>query len=149
MSNPRVGARCRLHYRKALAGLVPHHGRTGVVEIVGRGRPRNHGVRLDGCGTLVVVPCGNMVPAFGRPTHGRHKTMHLWHGMAVIEFAYGRCYQTYSMFADSEENATDHVNAESAKLYPGGTVVYVNVSRIDEEMVRRAGAAMGLKPPSR
>lgn len=67
MSNPRPGARCRLHYRRSFAGLMPHHGRTGVVEIVAKGRPRNHGVRLDGSGTLVVVPAGNLVPVEGAP----------------------------------------------------------------------------------
>lgn len=62
MRNPKAGDRCRLHYRKAMAGFMPHHGKCGTVVIVGKGRPRNHGVRLDGCGTTTVVPAGNLVP---------------------------------------------------------------------------------------
>ncbi len=67
ISNPRPGQRVRLHYatkpaRKGCptkADYMPHHGALGRVEIAGRGRPRNHGVRLDS-GRFVVVPAGNL-----------------------------------------------------------------------------------------
>lgn len=60
MSNPRVGDRCRIRYRKGLRTFMPHHDKLGVIEIVGRGRPRNHGVRLQWSGILTVVPAGNL-----------------------------------------------------------------------------------------
>ena len=59
MANPRPGQRCRLHYVKAKRTHFAYHGRVGVVEIVGRGKPRNHLIRLDD-GPLVVVPCGHL-----------------------------------------------------------------------------------------
>lgn len=64
ISNPRPGQRVRLHYRASLAAVMPYHGRTGTVVIVCKSPTcRNHGVRLDGCGTVVVVPTGNLVRA--------------------------------------------------------------------------------------
>jgi hypothetical protein len=58
--HPRIGQRVRVHYRKAVAALMPLHGRTGrvVIRATGPG-PRNHGVELDG-GGVVAVPCGNL-----------------------------------------------------------------------------------------
>lgn len=59
--HPRVGQRVRVHYRKAIAAMMPLHGRTGRVAIKATGPgPRNHGVELDG-GGMVVVPCGNLM----------------------------------------------------------------------------------------
>jgi hypothetical protein len=58
IANPRPGRRVVLRYRRRGA---PLHGRRGVVAIVGRGRPRNHGVIVEGVG-LVVVPCGHLMP---------------------------------------------------------------------------------------
>ena len=55
MSNPTVGQRAQCWYANR---AMPLHGRIGVIEIVGRGKPRNHGVRIDG--TLYVVPAGNL-----------------------------------------------------------------------------------------
>lgn len=66
IANPRPGRRVRLHYRRSVAPHAPHHGRAGVVVAAGKGRPRNHLVRLDG-GLLVVVPCGNLNPAGEAP----------------------------------------------------------------------------------
>ena len=37
---------------------MPLQNRIGTVELVGRRRPRNHGVRIDG--KLYIVPCGNL-----------------------------------------------------------------------------------------
>lgn len=55
LTNPRPGQPVLLWYRNR---SMPLHGRVGTVEIVSRGRPRNHGVRVDG--VLYVVPCGNL-----------------------------------------------------------------------------------------
>jgi len=38
---------------------MPWHGCFGVVEVVGKGKPRNHGVRMD-AGPMIVIPCGNL-----------------------------------------------------------------------------------------
>lgn len=60
MLNPRIGQRVRVHYRKSWATFMPWHGRTGIVRIACRkGRPRNHGVEIDG--QMIVIPCGNLV----------------------------------------------------------------------------------------
>lgn len=70
---PRVGQRVVLHYNQRLArsGAVPHHGKVGTVAIRStRGKPRNHLVRLDD-GGLVVVPCGNLRPAPEPDAHGQ------------------------------------------------------------------------------
>lgn len=53
--NPRKGQRVRCWYADR---SMPLHGRVGVVRVVSRGKPRNHGVIVDG--RLYVVPCGNL-----------------------------------------------------------------------------------------
>lgn len=55
---PKTGECVQLWYAKAFAHLWPFHGRFGVVRIVGSGKPRNHGIEIDG--KIVVVPCGNI-----------------------------------------------------------------------------------------
>lgn len=60
LANPRRGDLVRLAYRRALQPIAPHQGAVGVVEIISRGKPRNHGVRLV-CGRLLVVPCGHLI----------------------------------------------------------------------------------------
>lgn len=55
---PRPNDRVQLHYAKRFAHLWPLHGKIGVVRIVGNGKPRNHGVEIDG--KIVVVPVGNL-----------------------------------------------------------------------------------------
>lgn len=65
LSNPRVGDRVRLHYRKRVGEFMPWHGATAVVVVAGRARPRNHLVRID-AGPLVVVPAGNLNPEGGK-----------------------------------------------------------------------------------
>jgi hypothetical protein len=58
--HPRVGQRVRIHYARAKAPLMPHHGRTGVVRLAPRGRgPRNVGVDVGG--RIVAVPRGNLI----------------------------------------------------------------------------------------
>lgn len=55
---PRVGQVVQLWYgAKSRAGM-PLHGRLGTVVVSGRGKPRNHGVEIDG--VRHVVPCGNV-----------------------------------------------------------------------------------------
>jgi hypothetical protein len=62
LANPRQGDRVIIRYAKAKVARSPStfplHGKTGTVEIVGRGKPRNHGILIDG--VLYVVPCGNL-----------------------------------------------------------------------------------------
>ena len=59
LANPKPGTLVRLAYRKALHPTAPLQGQVGVVEVISRGKPRNHGVRIDG--RLYVVPCGHLV----------------------------------------------------------------------------------------
>ncbi len=62
LSSPRVGQLVELRYCPALRALTGLHGCLATVVIVGRGRPRNHGVRLLN-GRLVSVSAGNIFPA--------------------------------------------------------------------------------------
>jgi hypothetical protein len=55
--NPRVGSTVQVWYRADMRWM-PFHARTAVVRIASHGKPRNHGVEIDG--RLVVVPCGNL-----------------------------------------------------------------------------------------
>ena len=72
MANPRIGQRIQVWYAikpRRRGGLVPaefmpHHGKLGVVRIVGRGKPRNHEIDLDD-GQTIGVPCGNLRPVRG------------------------------------------------------------------------------------
>jgi len=61
LTNPRLGREVQVWYRPALAAGMPHHGQTGRVVGVGRGRPKNHAVLIGG--RLVIVPCGNLRPS--------------------------------------------------------------------------------------
>ncbi len=56
--NPRLGERVRIHYAPQYGRWMPLQDRVGTVVILGRGKPRNHGVEVDG--RLYVVPCGNL-----------------------------------------------------------------------------------------
>lgn len=59
--HPRIGMAVRIHYRKSMAGFMPHHGKRGVVVAKAKGPgPRNHCIELE-CGTRVSVPCGNII----------------------------------------------------------------------------------------
>jgi len=58
MANPRVGQRVEIRYRRSLRDLMPLQGKVGVVRIASRGKPRNHGVEVDG--RLYCIPCGNL-----------------------------------------------------------------------------------------
>jgi hypothetical protein len=58
VSSPKIGQEVQLWYKDR---SMPMHGKVGVVVVAGRGRPRNHGVRVGGA--VVVVPAGNLRPA--------------------------------------------------------------------------------------
>ncbi len=58
MANPRPGQTVQVWYKKSLANWFPLHGKIGVVRIASKGKPRNHGVEIDG--QLYVIPCGNL-----------------------------------------------------------------------------------------
>jgi hypothetical protein len=60
----RVGLAVRIHYNAKRAPSMPCHGKVGRLAVVSRGKPRNHGVEVEG--RVVVVPCGN-VYAFRGP----------------------------------------------------------------------------------
>ena len=63
LSSPQVGTRVELRYRPSMRAITSH-GQRGTVVIVGRKRPRNHGVRLDS-GQVVIVPAGNLAKEAG------------------------------------------------------------------------------------
>lgn len=68
ISNPKVGQLVQVWYankckpRELFVDAFPLHGKLGRVAVVSRGKPRNHGVEIEG--TLHVVPCGNLRGAF-------------------------------------------------------------------------------------
>ncbi len=59
-SYPKVGAIVQCWYAAKTRAARPLHGLTGVIVVSSRGRPRNHGVLVNG--TMYVVPCGNLRP---------------------------------------------------------------------------------------
>lgn len=71
LANPQLGWRVLIHYAtkpkakglKAPCDVMPHHGKHGTIIVVAKGKPRNHGVRLDD-GTLTAIPCGNLRKEF-------------------------------------------------------------------------------------
>jgi len=56
--NPKIGSRAQVWYRKDIAETMPLHGRIGRIAVVSRGRPRNHGIEVNG--VIFAVPCGNL-----------------------------------------------------------------------------------------
>lgn len=58
MLNPRQGQQVQVHYAAMAASHMPYHGKIGCVAIVCRGKPRNHGVEIDG--QVIAIPCGNL-----------------------------------------------------------------------------------------
>ena len=58
LTNPPLGFTAQVWYRKRMREFMPYHGRTGKITIVGRGKPRNHGIEIDG--KTIVVPAGNL-----------------------------------------------------------------------------------------
>jgi len=58
IASPKTGQRVQVWYRESLRGFMPLHGKIGKVVVSSRGKPRNHGVEIDG--TMFVIPCGNL-----------------------------------------------------------------------------------------
>lgn len=59
MVNPRIGQLVRVRYAAHYRDQMPYHDRVGIVRIRARGRPRNHGIEIDG--RLIAIPCGNLM----------------------------------------------------------------------------------------
>lgn len=53
--NPKKNQPVQLWYKNK---AMPYHGQLGRIVIISRGKPRNHGVEING--RIVVVPCGNL-----------------------------------------------------------------------------------------
>lgn len=62
IANPHKGMTVQIWYGKRRtpfpAHQMPLHGKIGTVQIVSRGKPRNHGVMVDG--VVWCIPCGNL-----------------------------------------------------------------------------------------
>lgn len=58
MTSPRIGQQVSVRYNQRICGLMPLHGRTGIVRVRSNGKPRNHGIEIDGI--IHVIPCGNL-----------------------------------------------------------------------------------------
>jgi len=61
LSNPSIGERVRVHYAKHYRDMMPLHGKVGIVRVRSKGRPRNHGVEING--QLFAIPAGNLMKA--------------------------------------------------------------------------------------
>lgn len=59
-ANPKTGVNVTLRYKNKSHRL---NGKFGQVVIAGRGKPRNHGVKIDG--VIYVIPCGQLMPLKG------------------------------------------------------------------------------------
>ena len=59
LRNATIGQAVELRYRAPLRPTTGLHGHRGEIVVAGRGRPRNHGVRLDD-GRVVIVPAGHV-----------------------------------------------------------------------------------------
>ena len=60
ISWPALGQMVRIHYAAKAQAARPLHGKVGVVVVASRGKPRNHGVVIDG--QMYVIPAGNLQP---------------------------------------------------------------------------------------
>jgi hypothetical protein len=58
ISSPHVGQKVQVWYRREVGLHMPLHGKVGIVRISSRGKPRNHGIIINGM--IYVVPCGNL-----------------------------------------------------------------------------------------
>lgn len=61
ISNPMVGDKVLIRYKKSLKSWFPLEGKTGTITIVCKARRcRNHGVIVNG--QFYAIPCGNLFP---------------------------------------------------------------------------------------
>jgi hypothetical protein len=58
ISNPRPGMLVLVWYRLEARICSPLHGKLGRVVVAGRGKPRNHGVKIGR--HVYVIPAGNL-----------------------------------------------------------------------------------------
>lgn len=63
--NPRIGQRVQVWYAKNskvfgpnYRDYMPLHGKIGIIVFRSCGKPRNHGVEIDG--KFYSIPCGNL-----------------------------------------------------------------------------------------
>ncbi|HOI54891.1 MAG TPA: hypothetical protein PLP01_06550, partial [Phycisphaerae bacterium] len=70
----RVGQGVQVWYGPHTREAMPWHGKAGTVVVSGRGRPRNHLVRIDG--QQVIVPAGNLRTPTGNQTKHTKGTPH-------------------------------------------------------------------------
>jgi len=61
ISSPKIGQRVEVRYGPKYRDFMPLHGKVGIVRISSKGKPRNHGVEVDGA--LYAIPCGNLFEA--------------------------------------------------------------------------------------
>ena len=58
ISCPKVNQVVQVWYAAKWRAFMPLHGRVGRVVAPSRGRPRNHGIEIDG--VMWIVPAGNL-----------------------------------------------------------------------------------------
>lgn len=58
LSCPKQGSTVQVWYAAKWRSFMPLHGRVGIVRVSSRGRPRNHGIEIDG--QMWIVPAGNL-----------------------------------------------------------------------------------------
>lgn len=58
IANPKIGQTVQVWYRPGLRDICPYHGKTGIVRMVNRSRPKNHVIEIGA--DMVAVPCGNL-----------------------------------------------------------------------------------------
>jgi len=68
IASPHLYEKVKIWYRKKNRAM-PYHGKIGYVLISGRGKPRNHLIKILN-GPKVVVPCGNLQPVRTSLTNG-------------------------------------------------------------------------------
>lgn len=59
--NPKINQLVEIRYNPKLRGGqlgAILHGKLGRVVIIGKGKPRNHGILIDN--TVFIIPCGNI-----------------------------------------------------------------------------------------
>lgn len=59
LCNPRLNQLVRIRYAAGYAHLMPLHDMIGIIRVVGNGRPRNHGVEVQG--RMYAIPAGNLM----------------------------------------------------------------------------------------
>jgi len=58
LANPKLGQKVQIWYARYYRHFMPLHGLTGIIVEVGKRKPRNHGIDINGM--VYVIPCGNL-----------------------------------------------------------------------------------------